>query len=337
MAMKAVVGEPGNKVTIWNNVPEPTPGPYEARIKVLAASICNSTDQKILHGEFVGPLPAILGHEAVGRVVEVGSKTRLYKVGDLVTRPRVGAFPAIGLGCAFGSFVEYGLALDVQAQAEDQGKTLAFVPDQTVATPDWDPMTLTQCITLKETLSFLRNWGVGPGHTLLIYGSGPVGVSFSLWGRYLGCDKVIVVGRRDEACRKAIDFGRATHCINNARQRVPQAVREITGAGVTHAIEAIGENAILQDCLDSLAPGGQVGVYGVPPASQGRSPLMDDPRISPVEASEGTADREVLPLVKAGKIPGREFVSHTMHFTEAAKGFELLASKKAFKVGLVFE
>jgi threonine dehydrogenase-like Zn-dependent dehydrogenase len=162
-------------------------------------------------------------------------------------------------------------------------------------------------------------------------------VSFSLWAQYLGCDKVIVVGRRDEACQRAIDFGRATHAINNAKQSVPQAVREITGVGVTHAIEAIGENSVLQDCLDSLAPGGEVGIYGVPPDSQGRSPLLDDPRVSSVGPNEATADAEVLPLVKAGKIPGKEFVSHTLHFTEAAKGFELLASKEAFKVGLLFD
>ena len=333
--MKAIVAEEVNKVGIWD-VPEPEAGEYQAKAKVVAGSLCNSTDTKILHAEFAGPLPAILGHEAVGRVIEVGPKVRNYKLGDLVVRPAVGSYPELGLSAGFGSFVEYGLVTDAWAQAEDEGRERPWHA-QVAAGADWDPQTLVQMITLKETLSFLRNFRVGKGHSLLIFGTGPVGVSFSLWGRYLGCDAVIVVGRRDAACKRAVSFGRATHTINNKKQNVPEAVREITGEGVTHAIEAIGENDVLRDCLDSLAPGGQVGIYGVPPSSQGRSPLLDDPRISSAGPNEAMVDEEVKNAVKAGRIPAREFVTHELDCTDCARGFELLASREAFKVGLRFE
>jgi len=332
--MKAIIVEEVNKLGV-RDIPEPEAGEYQARVKVVAASLCNSTDAKILHGEFAGPPPTILGHEAAGKIIELGSKVRNYKVGDLVVRPRIGPIPELGLSCSFGSFIEYGLVWDRWAQAEDEGEERPW-HDQTTAGPDWDPMALVQTITLKETLSFLRNFGVGSGHSLLVFGTGPVGLSFSLWARYLGCDPVIVVGRRDAACERAIDFGRATHTINNKKQGVPAAVREIVAGGVTHAIEAIGENDVLRDCLDSLAPDGQVGVYGVPPASQGRSPLLDDPRIASAGPCEAMADEEVLAAVEAGKIPAREFVTHELDYTECERGFELLASREAFKVGLHF-
>ncbi|MDP2990512.1 MAG: alcohol dehydrogenase catalytic domain-containing protein, partial [Kiritimatiellota bacterium] len=169
--MKAIVVESVNRLSV-RDVPEPEPNEYQARVKMLAASLCNSTDTKILHGEFAGPLPTVLGHEAVGRVLEVGAKVRHYRVGDLVVRPRIGPIPRLGLGVAFGSFVEIGLVTDKWARAEDEGRAQPW-NDQTKADADWDPMTLVQTITLKETLSFLRNLGIRQGDSVLIFGTGP--------------------------------------------------------------------------------------------------------------------------------------------------------------------
>ena len=333
--MKAIVVEEAGRLAI-RDIPEPAMGPYDARVEIVAGSLCNSTDTKILHGEFAGPLPAILGHEAVGRIVEIGSRVRNYRIGHLVVRPRIGAVPELDLSSSFGSFVEYGLATDAWSLAEDEGKERPLAHPQIAADGSRDPQTLVQAITLKETLSFLRNLGVNKGQSILIFGTGPVGVSFSLWAGYLGCDHVIVVGRRDEACARAKDFGRATHTINNKRERVPGAVRKIVEAGVTFAIEAIGDNDVLCDCLDSLAPDGQVGIYGVPPASQGRSPLRDDSRISSAGPREAMVHEEVMTQIRNGSIPARDFLTHELDYTECAHGLDLLASREAFKVGLDF-
>ena len=333
--MKAVVVEEIGKIAI-REVPEPVVGDYDAKVQLLAGSLCNSTDAKILHGEFAGPIPTILGHEAVGRIVEIGRKVRRYRIGDLVTRPNVAPMSELKLSCSFGSFVEYGLVNDAWSLAEDTGQPFPASHAQIQSDSGCDPQTLVQAITLKETLSFLRNLGVCAGQSLLIFGTGPVGVSFSLWARYLGCDKVIVVGRRDEACARAIDFGRATHVINNRKASVPESVRAITNEGVHFAIEAIGDNDVLRDCLDSLAPGGQVGMYGVAPASQGRSPLLDDPRLSPAEPCEAMAHEEVMAQIENGSIPARAFLTHELDYRECARGFELLESREAFKVGLHF-
>jgi len=333
--MKAVIVERNNKVGIWD-IPEPKASDYQAKVKVIAGSLCNSTDTKILHGEFAGPHPVILGHEVVGEVVETGSKVRMYKKGDLVVRPRVTAYPELELGTAFGSFVEYGLVTDEFAREEDEGSKRQRMPNQTRADPSWDPLALVQTITLKETLSFLKNLGVEEGDAILIFGTGPVGLSFSIWARHLGCDPVIVVGRRDEACRKALDFGRATHVINNQGENVVNSVRRIAGEGVKFSIEAIGENAVLRDCLECLKTGGEIGIYGVSPNSQGKSPLLQDPRVSKARPDEGAVDQEVLEAVKKGLIPAREFVTHELKFEECEHAFQLLAEKKAFKIGFSF-
>lgn len=66
------------------DIPIPTPGPYEARIRSEAACLCNATDRKLIEGHFPGveDYPLILGHETVGIVEQVGEKVRNFKVGD---------------------------------------------------------------------------------------------------------------------------------------------------------------------------------------------------------------------------------------------------------------
>lgn len=72
------------------------------------------------------------------------------------------------------------------------------------------------------------------------------------------------------------------------------------------------------------------------PASEGRSPLLDDPRASSARPCEAMADVQVLRLVEQGVILAREFITHELNFSECQRGFELLASREAFKVGLTF-
>src|SRR5271169_1234107 len=85
--MKAVaVVEPGRVEIV--DIPRPTPGPYDALVRNLAAFICNATDRKLVAGHFPGigrdKYPMLLGHENVGVVEEVGAKVRSFKPGDRV-------------------------------------------------------------------------------------------------------------------------------------------------------------------------------------------------------------------------------------------------------------
>ena len=85
--MKSVaVVEPGNLAIV--ELPEPKIGPYDALVRVEAAIMCNATDSKVVDGHFPGlgmeHYPLLLGHENVGRVVEVGKKVTNFKVGERV-------------------------------------------------------------------------------------------------------------------------------------------------------------------------------------------------------------------------------------------------------------
>ena len=67
-------------------IPEPVPGPYQAKVRLEAACLCNATDRKLVEGHFPGveDYPLLLGHENAGMVAAVGEKVRSFKVGDWV-------------------------------------------------------------------------------------------------------------------------------------------------------------------------------------------------------------------------------------------------------------
>jgi propanol-preferring alcohol dehydrogenase len=93
LTMKAaLLTKYGNLLEI-TEVPRPVPNADEVLVKIEASGVC-FTDVHIMKGEHASPnpLPLIMGHEGVGRVVELGSDGGRLKVGDRV-----------GIGYVFGA------------------------------------------------------------------------------------------------------------------------------------------------------------------------------------------------------------------------------------------
>ena len=209
----AIVPEPGRIELV--EIPEPKYGDYEARVEILACSICSGTDSHIVYGQFPWrAYPCVLGHESIGRVVEVGPAVRNLRPGDLVLRPTA-VRPGETLGgynSMFGSFAEIGIVADAAAIVADtpRGETPKLPPfatAQQVMPPDFDPDLAGAFITFKETLSFLQRLGVQVGKSVLILGSGTVGLSFALWGQADRAWPVIITGRRAEPLAAARGWG----------------------------------------------------------------------------------------------------------------------------------
>ena len=115
----AIVTNPG--VIEVMKVPDPVPGLYEVLVEAIGCGFCNGTDTKIIEGHWPGldPMPYVLGHEAVARVVAKGSKVRNLKEGQNIFQPRVEGFPERGIGTAWGGFVEKALAPDWESMISD--------------------------------------------------------------------------------------------------------------------------------------------------------------------------------------------------------------------------
>lgn len=337
--LAAVAEKPG--VLAVREVPMPIIDETECLVEILACAICNSTDRKLLDGHFryKGPeaYPGILGHESVGRVVECGSKVSEFKVGDLVLRPMACYAPGEGPTCMYGGLAQYG-----KLQVLSRGGS----PNQQVIPSEIDPLNATMLVTLKETLSWLQRWEVRPHESVVVLGSGPVGLAFAFFAKMLGCSPVLVVGRRDEPLQRALAFG-VDGVINLTRDDPVELVKQRTsGDGAGRVIEAIGDEKMMGLGLSLLrrpgvGPPGRLGVYGI--ASTREAGDMERRMVDFALARnewgveffnprEYAPHRQMLWLVQQGLVRLKDWYTHVVPLEETQRGFDLLASKEAFKV-----
>jgi len=332
--LAAVVEQPGQLAV--REVPLPMIDETECLVQILACGLCNSTDRKLLDGHFryKGPeaYPGILGHEAVGRVIECGSAVESFQVGDLVLRP--GASYAAGEGptSMYGGLAQYGKIKDPR---HGGSRMHQLVP------PDMDPVDATMLVTLKETLSWLQRWRVEPGESIVVLGSGPVGLSFAWFARLLGCHPVLLLGRRDEPLQRALDMG-VDGVINTTCDNPRQVVNTWTdGRGADRVIEAIGDEAALPLGLSLLSPQGRLGVYGIAatraPGDMERRAVdialaRNEWALEFLNPQEWAPHEHLLWLVKQAIVRPGDWYTHVLPLEQTQHGFDLLASREAFKV-----
>ena len=259
----AVVEKPG--VLVVREVPEPVMGPYDALCDILYCATCTATDRHIIQGDFPFGMeyPAILGHESIGRVRELGAKVRNFQVGDHVTRAGATPHPEAGINVGWGGFAERGIVRDRQAMEEDgvENEGYVFYKMNQVIPPDISPADATFIINWRETFSYLTRMGAGYNARVLVLGTGGVGLSFVNHAANLLAQEVVVVGNP-----KLFDLARkigATDCYDYHAENLAEAVGVKHSEGFDFIIDAIGRVGQLDRVLALVKPGGAVTVYGV--------------------------------------------------------------------------
>ena len=318
-------------------LPEPEIGPYEALVQVEACGICNSTDWKIIEGEFVsGTYPVLLGHESCGRVIRMGDKVRSFSLGDRVLRSRLEDehVPYPGGRSCWGGFVERAIVTDVWAEREVAYN--AFPHPQQIVPAHVSPIGAVSSITLKETLSCLRNSDVSPGQSLAIVGTGPVGQTLAFFALLSGIRPVVVFGRRPEWAETFAHLGVDGYV---ASEDVSPDVRAIlAGGGFDRAIEAVGARSALSRCLEVVKPEGRVNLYGIAPESEPYLPEEEgDPRVFRGKVAEAEVHDPFFDWVEQGVVNPEDWISHCMPWAEYQRGFDMIADKSANKVVLTFD
>lgn len=331
--MKAAVVRQLGSVAL-EEVPEPVPNKYQAVAEVLCWATCNSTDYRVVHGNmgWNTPLPLILGHETVGRVIEVGPKVRSYRVGDVLLRVTA-VYPGTTMGeysSALGSFTTIGLATDTRAMQEDDLDTSGLVITHFLhqkVPAEMDPADAAMIINLREALSWVKALDVA-GKTVLVVGDGPVGLGFVQAAAVRDAAEVILAGHHDERLAVGRQVG-ATRTINGREADVSQAVADLTsGQGVDVLVDCIGDQKALAQALSWVKPDGKVAAYGspkIPPTG----PKPDDPRIAKIRTDEPGAHDEVLRLIEAGRIDPSRFYSDRLRFHHIGEAIRRIGSREA--------
>jgi (R,R)-butanediol dehydrogenase/meso-butanediol dehydrogenase/diacetyl reductase len=214
-------------------VAEPKPGPGEAKIRVKYCGICGSDLHEYLHGLFP---ESPFGHEAYGEITKTGREVKGFQAGDEVIAVQKGAY------------AEY----------------LVCPQDRMIRKPgdmSWKRAAVVE--PLGGAAYAIEKGGIRPADTILIAGAGPVGLMLLLGLKAIGVKKIYVTEITEVRRKKAAELG-ATVVLNPLAEKIPAKIKDLTaGQGVDVAIEAVGIEASLKDCLASVRYQGKVIVQGI--------------------------------------------------------------------------
>jgi alcohol dehydrogenase len=344
--MKALVYHgPGQRS--WDTVPNPTiQVATDAIVKIDTATICG-TDLHILKGDVPEVKPGtILGHEAVGTVVQTGAAVTNFQIGDRVL---ISCITSCG-SCRFCKEGRYGQCTNGGGWIF--GHLINGLQAEYARVPYADnslykiPAGLTdeQVLFLSDILptSFevgVQNGGVRPGDTVAIVGAGPIGLAAVMTAKLYTPAHVVVIDLDEGRLAKAKEFG-ADVTINNGREDAVAAVLMLTGGlGADVAVEAVGVPATFELAAELIRAGGtlaNVGVHGKPATLH-----LEKLWIKDVTIRTGLVDTRTIPqllsLIEGGRLDPTVLATHRFSIEEAMQAYDVFgdaAKTGALKVVL---
>ncbi len=330
--MKALVYHgPGDKA--WEDVPDPAiKDTTDAIVQVEATTICG-TDLHILKGDTPEVASGrILGHEAIGTVEAVGPGVSSVSPGDRVLVSCISACARCQYcrdghpgQCSGGGGWIFGYMID-GTQAEYV--RVPFADTSTYRIPegatDEEILMLADILPTGYEVGVL-NGKVGPGDTVAVVGTGPVGLAAITGARLYTPSHVIAIDLADARLKAALEFG-ADLTVNNSQDDAEAYVRSVTrGRGADVAIEAVGVPASFELCTSLVRPGGHVaniGVHGKPATLHLESLWIRDITVT-TGLVDATSTATLLRLIESHQINAARFVTHRFALDDILTAYDV--------------
>lgn len=316
-------------------------GPNDVKIAIHTVGVCGSDVHYYTHGaigSFVVREPMVLGHEAAGTIIEVGSDVKTLKVGD-----RVCMEPGVpNMASRASKLGMYNVDPDVRFWATP--------PIHGVLTPEVvHPAAFTY--KLPDNVSFaegamIEPFAVGmqaatraritPGDVAVVIGCGPIGIMTAIAALAGGCSRVIISDLSAPKLAIAGQYAGITP-VNITQGSLAETVASATDAwGADIVFEASGSPRAYQGIFDLLRPGGTLVLVGLPvepvafdiPAS-----IFKEARIETVFRYANNFDRAVN-LIASGKVDLKPLITDTYAFADSIAAFERAAKGLAEDVKL---
>ena len=252
--------------TGWIEKDIPKCGPLDAICKPIALAPCTSDIHTVWAGAIGERNNMILGHEAVGEVVEVGSEVHDFKPGDKVLISAItpdwnsmeaqAGYPmhsgGMLAGWKFSNFKDGVFA--EYFHVNDADGNLALLPEG---------MDLGAACMISDMvptgLHGVELADVQFGENVAVIGIGPVGLMSVAGAAIHGAANIYAVGSRKNCADLALEFG-ATHIVNYREGDIVQQIMDLTrGSGVDKVIIAGGDGGTFTQAVQMLKPGGIIG------------------------------------------------------------------------------
>ncbi|MBQ6442082.1 MAG: NAD(P)-dependent alcohol dehydrogenase [Lachnospiraceae bacterium] len=332
---------------IIKEIEKPTAGPGKVVVSIEYVGICGS-DVHYYHSGRVGAYEVdlsqdyMLGHECGGVVVEVGEGVEDLKVGD-----KVALEPGQTCGqCEACKEGHYNLCPDVVFLATPpvQGCNMEYIeyPQE-------------YCFKLPEKLTTLEGAmieplsvgmhaanqaAVGVGDSVVILGSGAIGLTTLLSCRAHGCGTVIVSDLVDSRLQKAKELG-ADYVINGGSADVLEEVKKITGGRMADQVfETAGSPVTIQQTPFLAKRGGTVTLVGIstkPEIAFNFAQVMDkELTIKSVFRYRNIYPRAIA-AVASGAIDVKGIVTHEFDFDHIQEAYQEAVNNKTDLVKAVIK
>ena len=329
-------------------VPTPKPGPGEVLCEVVCAGVCG-TDHAIYTGEFSfvrnGSIkfPMTPGHEWSGVVADVGPGVTRFEPGQ-----RVVGDTAVSCGKCYDCLVgQYGRCKAIRCVG-------------TIAT--WDGayaeyilMPERHLFHLADEISFVNGAFVEPaatalysvvladvkiGATVMVLGSGPIGVLAAKLAKLCGASKVAVVGRKEFKLQKALELG-VDAAINTTETTLEEGVKDVFADwGVDCVIEASGSTELFKKSVELVNQGGAVSVVAFYEKNVDSFDIdkfvFGDVQIRAVAGSLGMY-KPVLRLMETGMLDPGSLVTGRYEFSDIPTVMAGMSGRNATRIKEIIE
>jgi L-iditol 2-dehydrogenase len=329
------------------DVPEPSCGPDEIKLRVRNCSTCG-TDVKIFHNghQNLSP-PRILGHEVAGEVVEVGAEvTGDWKPGD-----RAQVIAAVPCGECYecrkgwmavcqnqtsmgyqydGGFAEYMIVPRQVLKVDGLNR----IPDNVAYDEASAAEPFACAINAQELL------GIEEGDTVVVFGAGPIGCMHIRIARGVHkAGRIYLVDVNADRLKMSAEAVRPDETINGAEVDVVERVMELTGGrGADVVITATAANITQEQAISMAARNGRISFFGglpkTDPFIKCDSNVVHYRQLH-IHGANGSApshNKRALEYISTGQVPVKDLITAHVPLEKVLDAFGIVQRGEAIKV-----
>ena len=329
------------------NVPEPTCGTDEVKIRVKNCSTCG-TDVKIRKNghQNLAP-PRIIGHEIAGEVVEVGSSV----AGDWKPGDRVQVIAAVPCGkcheCRKGWMAVCQNQTSVGYQYDGGFAEYMIVPREVLAVDGMnripDGVGFAEASAAEPfacAINAQEQLGIEPGDDVVIFGAGPIGCLHVRIARGVHrAGRIILVDINSERLKMSADAVKPDVVINASEVNIVEEILKLTGGrGADVIITATPANITQEQAVSMAARNGRISFFGGLPKTNPTITLDSNLvhyRQLHIHGANGSApehNRRALDYIASGEVPVADLITRRIRLRDVMDAFGIVERGEAIKV-----
>jgi D-xylulose reductase len=327
--MKALVLEKKGKLNLRDFPIEETLGSRDVRIAIKTVGICGSDVHYYTHGA-IGPFvvkePMILGHEASGEIIEVGSDVTQLVVGDRVCMEP--GIPDPNSRASRLGIYNLDPAVRFWATPPVHGclrPEVVHPADYTFKLPDSVSFAEGAMVEpLAVGMHAANKARIRPGDIAVVIGAGPIGLVTALSALAGGAAKVILSDVVDAKLQLGASLGPILP-VNAAKENLGEVVRRETGGwGADLVFECSGNPKAVAAVFEPLCPGGCVVLVGMPTEAIALDIVAAQVKEAKIETIFRYAHvyPRALALMGSGQLDVKPLITHSFPFEQSIEAFD---------------